>query len=135
MCFDCQKLRFDPRSAGKRSRHDIKDQSLHYKRKDQLPHLASLGSSAEKGCKLCGFLAQVIRKHVPDSGVRPDFPAMEVEVTFPAMTLWTRRNDNDLTPCYMTGQIRVGNVTKYLRIDVEDDEGECSESCVHDVGG
>jgi hypothetical protein len=119
-CLDCQQLRFNPCSAVKTERHGY-HQTLFYKTKDQFPQLPILSSSAEKGCKLCGFLVQVIRKHVIES-IKPNIPAMEVELAFLEMLLWTRRDENDRLPGYMTGQITVGNISESLRIDVQDHE-------------
>jgi hypothetical protein len=76
---------------------------------------------------LCGFLAKVIRKQILNNTTivarfdyvlfDPDSP--ETEVT---MRLWTRRDGSDRLPSYMSGEIRVGNITGSLGIDVKDDE-------------
>jgi hypothetical protein len=120
-CLDCQQLRFNPRSAVKTERHGY-HQTLFYKKKDQFPQLPILSSSAEKGCKLCGFLVQLIRKHVIEN-IDLNIPAMVVELAFLEMQLWTRSDKNDRLPCYMIGQITVGNISESLRIDVQDNEG------------
>lgn len=132
-CLDCQKLRFDPRRAVGTD-EDGYQQRLHYKRKDWFPRLPSLGSSATKGCKLCEFLTEVIRKHVIDN-FDPNIPAMEVELTLLTMQVETRRDDNNQIPGYITGQITAGNITKSLRINVQDDKGACSKSLVSNIGG
>jgi hypothetical protein len=83
---------------------------------------------------LCGFLAQVIQKHVIDSN-DPNIPLREVELNFRMMELWTRRGDNDIVSGCIIGQITVGNITKSLRIDVDDGQGACSKSFANDIGG
>lgn len=129
-CQRCQELGFSFDSVS--TRGEDHQQILHYKCKDQLPHLSNLNSSFQRGCKFCGFLAKVIRKHILYSItivagfdyvlLDPDSRETEVNLTLTTMQLWKGGDGDDWFPSDMSGQIRVGNIIEPLEIDVKDDE-------------